>query len=148
MIVSGWNEQVQPEDLTYILGDVAFCPAQKAVDFLRRLNGRKILIEGNHDVKALHDKSFRNCFEEIHKYHEINYVDGNISAKVCMFHYRIFEWNQCHRGSVHCFGHQHGNGAATNNRSMDVGIDATGNIVSNLTDIVRTLQKKEMQQHH
>lgn len=148
MIVSGWNEKVQPEDLTYILGDVAFCNAQKAVDFLRRLNGRKILIEGNHDHKALNDKSFRNCFEEIHIYHEVDYKDGPLSAKVCMFHYPITEWNQCHRGSVHCFGHQHGNGVITPNRSMDVGMDATGTIVSSMTDVVRSLLKKDMQPHH
>lgn len=144
MIVSGWNEKVQPEDLTYILGDVAFCNAQKAVDFLRRLNGRKILIEGNHDHRALNDKSFRNCFEEVHKYHEIA-VDG---VDVVMFHYRISEWNKCHRGSVHLFGHQHGSLADTGNRSMDVGMDATGCVVLELQDVVHRMMKRDVIQPH
>lgn len=143
-LVSAWNAVVKPEDLTYILGDVAFCHATKATEYMRRLNGRKILIEGNHDHKLLQDKAFRNCFEDIHVYHEINHD----SVKICMFHYRIFEWNQCHRGSLHLFGHQHGNGVATNNRSMDVGLDATGTVVSDLSDVVKQLLKFELQGHH
>jgi hypothetical protein len=31
---------------------------------------------------------------------------------------------------------------------MDVGMDATGTIVSSMTDVVRSLLKKDMQPHH
>lgn len=143
-IVAGWNAKVNDDDLVYILGDVAFCNAEKACELVKRLNGRKILIEGNHDAKLMQNSEFVNCFEAVHKYHEITH-NGN---RVCLFHYRIFEWNQCHRGSLHLFGHAHGNGGETNNRSMDVGFDATGNIVSNLDDIVNELSKKEIKLHH
>jgi calcineurin-like phosphoesterase family protein len=144
MIVQGWNASVAENDLVYILGDVAFCNAQKATQFMRRCNGRKILIEGNHDHKNLQDAAFRAEFEEVHIYHEITH-DSN---KICLFHYPVLEWNQCHRGALHLFGHQHGNGGPMPCRSMDVGMDATGNIVTNMDDIVRTLLKKPMQGHH
>ena len=144
MLVQEWNATVGPDDLTYILGDFAFLRADKATAIARMLNGKKILIEGNHDNKLLLDEKFRDCFEEIHKYHEIN-VDG---IKVCMFHYRISEWNQCHRGSVHFFGHQHGSLPDTGNRSMDVGMDATGVVVLEMQDAVSRMMKRNVIQHH
>ena len=143
-LVLEWNKIVQPGDLTYILGDVAFCSAAKAVEYMHRLNGRKILIEGNHDHKLVQDSAFIACFEEIHKYLEITYNN----AFITMFHYRIAEWNRGHRGSLHLFGHQHGNGAPTGNRSMDVGLDSTGAVVSDLSDIVRQLMKFPEINHH
>ena len=144
MLVQEWNGTVGVDDLTYILGDFAFLQASKASAIARMLNGRKILIQGNHDHKLLNDRTFRDCFEEVHMYHEIN-VDG---TKVCMFHYRISEWNQCHRGSVHLFGHQHGSLSDTGNRSMDVGMDATGCVVLELQDAVLRMMKRDVIQPH
>ncbi len=144
MLVQEWNAAVGVDDLTYILGDFAFLRPDKATAIARMLNGRKILVQGNHDHKLLNDNTFRNCFEEVHMYHEIN-VDGN---KVCMFHYRISEWNQCHRGSVHFFGHQHGSLPDTGNRSMDVGMDATGVVVLEMQDAVRRMMKRDVIQPH
>lgn len=143
-MVAEWNKTVNPDDLVYILGDIAFCSAAKAVAYLHRLNGRKVLIEGNHDHKLVQDKAFRDCFESIHTYLELNYS----GQMICMFHYRIAEWNRGHHGSMHLYGHQHGSGGETGNRSMDVGMDATGNIVSNLDDIVAQLKKFENIGHH
>ena len=72
-MVEEWNSIVQPEDLVYILGDVAFLPAQKAAEYINRLNGDKILVEGNHDRKALNDPTFRRAFKEVHQYLDITY---------------------------------------------------------------------------
>jgi len=122
-----WNALVQPEDLVYILGDFAFTSTQDAVKILKRLNGDKILIEGNHDRKHLKDTNFRNSFKEIHKYLDIVYN----KTKVVMFHYPIAEWDQMFRGSVHFYGHLHGNSSGLEQfRARDVGMDATGNIVT------------------
>jgi len=145
-MVREWNEVVNPEDLVYILGDVAFLPAPKAVHFLKRMNGRKILVEGNHDRKQLKDNSFRACFEEIHKYLDINY-DGR---KLVMFHYPIhFEWDQAHRGSIHFHGHLHGNPSGLEEfRARDVGYDATGQIVMLMEDAIEDARKGEIKGHH
>lgn len=48
-MISRWNETVQPEDLVFHLGDVIIAGAARAEELLPRLNGRKILITGNHD---------------------------------------------------------------------------------------------------
>jgi calcineurin-like phosphoesterase family protein len=140
-----WNESVSPEDLTYILGDVAFLPAAEAVKIMRRLNGRKILVEGNHDRKMLNDPVFRSCFEEVHKYLWITYA----GTQVIMFHYPIAEWDQMHRGAVHFHGHLHGNTSGLEKyRARDAGCDATGQVVWLMEDAIADALKGEIKGHH
>ncbi len=143
-MIAEWNATVTPEDVTYILGDVAFLPAAEAVQIMRRLNGRKILIEGNHDRKLLNDPVFRRCFEEIHKYLEITYN----GTRIVMFHYPIFDHNGAGRGSIMLHGHRHGNPHNIPGRIMDVGMDATGKIVCLLDDIVKDMQNVQHMYHH
>lgn len=144
-MVKEWNELVEPEDLVYILGDVAFLPAQKATEYMRRCNGRKILVQGNHDRKALNDPSFRGCFEEIHHYLDISYA----GTKVVMFHYPIAEWDQMHRGAVHFHGHLHGGVSGLEKyRAMDAGMDATGFIVQEMDFMISRALKGEIKGHH
>jgi calcineurin-like phosphoesterase family protein len=140
-----WNAKVAPEDLTYILGDVAFMSGYDASRVMNRLNGRKILVEGNHDRKTLLDKHFRESFEEVHKYLTITYNKHYI----IMSHFPFLEWDSMHRGSLHFFGHLHG--GKTNQehyRCKDVGMDATGEIVILLDDAVAAIENNEIKRHH
>jgi calcineurin-like phosphoesterase family protein len=144
-MVKEWNDLIAPEDLVYILGDVAFLPAQKAAETVNRLNGTKILVEGNHDRKALNDPTFRRCFEEVHKYLDINYN----GTKVVMFHYPICEWDQMHRGAVHFHGHLHGGTSGMEKfRCRDMGMDATGMIAISMEDAIKDALKGEIKGHH
>lgn len=144
-MVMEWNEKVSPEDLVYILGDVAFLPAQKAAEYMNRCNGRKILIEGNHDRKTLNDPTFRKCFEEVHSYLRLIY-EGTV---ICMFHYPIAEWDQMHRGAIHLHGHLHGGVSGMENfRCRDMGMDATGNIVTLMEDAISDALKGQIKGHH
>lgn len=144
-MVLEWNAIVNPEDTVYILGDVAFLPADKAVKIVNRLNGTKILVEGNHDRKLLNDPVFRSCFAEIHKYLWMTYD----KTQVIMFHYPIAEWDQMHRGSVHFHGHLHGNTSGMEKfRCRDMGMDATGNIVTLMEDAIADALKGEIKGHH
>ena len=52
-----WNEIVSPDDLVYILGDIAFCNGNRAAEILNSLLGRKILIKGNHDGPLMKKQS-------------------------------------------------------------------------------------------
>lgn len=49
MLVHYWNEVVHPEDTVYHLGDVALGPIRESLGYIHRLNGKKILVTGNHD---------------------------------------------------------------------------------------------------
>jgi calcineurin-like phosphoesterase family protein len=144
-MVLEWNEIVTPEDTVYILGDVAFMSGSDAARIINRLNGTKILIEGNHDRKTLMDVNFRNAFAEVHKYLWITYN----GTQVIMFHYPIAEWDQMHRGSVHFHGHLHGGTSGMEKyRCVDVGMDSTGCIVIEMEDAIRRAMKGEIKGHH
>lgn len=134
-MINEWNLLINPEDLVYILGDFAFHKPPAATSILHRLNGRKVLITGNHDydMKLIKHQPFVDCFEEITYYKEIKY-NGH---KICMMHYPIAEWHHCNYGSIMLHGHLHGNPSGlTKYRVRDVGFDATGKVVSLLDDIV------------
>ena len=144
-MIAEWNQSVAQEDVVYILGDVAFLPAVEAVAIMRRLHGRKILIEGNHDRKLLNDPVFRSCFESVHSYLRLTH-NGQL---VVMFHYPILEWDQMHRGSVHFYRHVHGKPTGLEPyRARDAAFDATGRVVSDLDLMIADALKGEIRSHH
>ena len=67
-MVKAWNERVKPTDKVYHLGDVVI--SRKALGILRRLNGDKVLIRGNHDI--FRDEDYRAHFRELRAYHVMN----------------------------------------------------------------------------
>ena len=119
VLVANYNALVRPEDTLYMLGDVAF--KHKADTIIPRINGCKILIEGNHDVK--YD---RDLFDEIHDIETVTY--GGYRFVLC--HYPFAEWPGYYKGAIHLHGHQH-NKANYNEEQRaagllryDVGVDA------------------------
>ena len=50
-IIRRWNSVVKEADTVYHLGDVEFGSLQEVKSLVERLNGRKILLRGNHDFK-------------------------------------------------------------------------------------------------
>ena len=144
-MIKEWNDLIEPADTVYILGDVAFLSGHNAALVMMRLNGIKILVEGNHDRKTLMDVNFRNAFKEVHKYLDITYN----GTKVVMFHYPIAEWDQMHRGSVHLHGHLHGGISGMEKfRCRDMGMDATGMIAITMEDAIASAMKGEIKGHH
>jgi calcineurin-like phosphoesterase family protein len=67
-MVEAWNERVGPNDKVYHLGDVVI--NRKALGIMRRLNGDKVLIRGNHDI--FRDEEYRQYFRELRAYHVMN----------------------------------------------------------------------------
>ena len=49
-LVSRWNEVVNPDDTVYVLGDFGAVGYEKKI--LAQLNGHKLLVKGNHDIKS------------------------------------------------------------------------------------------------
>jgi len=64
-MIRWYNEMVHPEDRVYILGDVAFSAAnmEKAVS---RMNGRKVLVPGNHDPVKM--RKYFDLFDDVRGY--------------------------------------------------------------------------------
>jgi calcineurin-like phosphoesterase family protein len=67
-MVEAWNAKVRPNDKVYHLGDVVI--NRKALGIMRRLNGDKVLIRGNHDIFP--DAEYREHFRELRAYHVMN----------------------------------------------------------------------------
>lgn len=65
-LVENWNSLVEEEDTVYILGDIMLMHDSQDTDFLygmeifRKLNGKLILIRGNHDSEMRIEK-YREC---------------------------------------------------------------------------------------
>lgn len=145
LMVTEWNNAIGVDDTVYILGDVAFLPSAKAVEYMRRCNGKKILVKGNHDRKLLNDPVFRSCFESIHDYLDITYN----GTKCVMFHYPIAEWDQMHRGAVHFHGHLHGGVSGLEKfRARDMGMDATGMIAVTMERAIADAMTGVIKGHH
>jgi len=63
-IIARHNALVAPEDRVYLLGDL--CMRRNAVSTVARLNGRKVLVKGNHDIFKL--KEYAPYFDDIRAY--------------------------------------------------------------------------------
>lgn len=61
-MIANWNDTVMPDDTVYYLGDFSFGSAEMSKRILNRLNGKKILIRGNHDKTSV-----TKLFGQIHK---------------------------------------------------------------------------------
>lgn len=143
-MIDHWNQIVDPQDTVYILGDVGFKSVQVIIDVLKQLNGNLILIAGNHDHYWLQIPEFRQCFTEIHQYHEIKHNKRDI----IMFHYPVLEWNKCYYGSIMLHGHLHSHPSKLENfRIRNVGWDYTGKVVSLLDDVITDALTSQRRQH-
>ena len=100
-IIRRWNRLVCENDRVYILGDLSSYGEEKTVSIVKRLNGKKHFIRGNHD--RLESEAFRECFESVGDYDEIN-VDGK---HVVLCHYPIAHWRGQRYGYLHLYGHTH-----------------------------------------
>lgn len=117
-LIKNWNERVSPKDQIWHLGDFAFLRKEATDQILKRLNGHKHFIRGNHDEIM---PELEHHFESVQDYKELR-IDGQ---KIMLFHFPIYSWNKAHRGSWHLHGHCHGNINYANegNTRIDVGVD-------------------------
>lgn len=98
-MIERWNSKIQSHDTVYHLGDVVI--ARKNLQLVKRLNGRKILVRGNHDI--FRDDDYREVgFEQIHGVRV--FVD-----KFILSHIPLHEQCVTGRFKVNVHGHLHSN---------------------------------------
>ncbi len=95
-IIQQHNKVVRSQDRVYFLGDVTF--HKRNLYLLNRMQGRKILIKGNHDILEL--KEYLPYFDDIRAIHQF---DG-----MCMTHVPIHP-DSLSRWKVNIHGHLHSN---------------------------------------
>lgn len=67
-LIQNWNQAVSKSDRVFVLEDVGFHNMERLRECVERLNGRKILIMGNHD-RGRTVRRWMDCgFDEVSKY--------------------------------------------------------------------------------
>lgn len=145
-LIANWNAKVKPGDEVYILGDFCFDnQGNKVNQFLRRLNGQKFLVKGNHD-SFLKAKQFDpSLFVWIKDYAEVKDILDGEEVRVILFHYPIAVWNAKHHCSYHLFGHIHSNHSEPSNPHHPLDFDL-GDRAFNVGVDVRDLEPKTLQE--
>ena len=102
-MIEKWNNKVSNEDTVYILGDFSFkLQKSAAIKILKQLNGKKILIKGNHD-NYVGQRDYDECFEGIYDYLQLT----EDKTQIILSHYPIWDWAGMYYGSYHLYGHIH-----------------------------------------
>jgi len=95
MLVEAHNAVVRTGDTTYFLGDVAI--RKIGLDLLARMNGRKILLRGNHDIFPL--KNYAAHFADIRGTHKLD--------RLILSHYPLHPDSLPHWCLANVHGHTH-----------------------------------------
>lgn len=105
-LIKNWNDIIGPDDTVFHLGDFAFGGSQLWNDTLQRLNGHKILIIGNHDMKNLR-QGYMRWFDAVLPQAQLQ-IDNRA---VYLNHYPFLCYGGSYRGENgavwQLFGHVH-----------------------------------------
>lgn len=108
-MIERWNNTVGKNDNVYILGDLCWSSKpDEIVGLLKRLNGNKMLIKGNHD-RGTKNADVKNAFGQYIKETDKICIDGK---NIVMSHYPIASWRNMQRrnldeSSILLYGHVH-----------------------------------------
>ena len=104
ILIERWNERVGANDVVFHLGDFALAGKTITRDIISRLNGRKFLLLGNHDL----DSGFR--FEEL-GFDRIFDSPFIMDGKYLFSHEPIYD--DLPPGFINIYGHVHSKGSET-----------------------------------
>jgi len=148
-LVAAWNSCVEPGDLVYYLGDFSLSPTVME-QYAGRLNGKKILICGNHDAchpsnhegKMVGTTRYKQHFAEIFTEHEW----GELLLHHMPYHdehdHRYPEYRPFDQGKVLLHGHVHQRWT-TNGRQINVGVDVWDYLPVHEDQIMELVRKVE-----
>lgn len=129
-MIEAWNSRVSPDDLVFHLGDVSFDNNMVTAGVLAALNGRIVLVRGNHDRNM--NLAVLGRFTEIADLKEVRLPcvgpenTGPIDIVLC--HFPLLEWHRSHYGTWHLHGHTHGSCEYPADMALapvfDVGVDS------------------------
>lgn len=141
-LISNYNSCVKSEDICYFLGDFCFGSDRDFNSYFHRLNGKIILIKGNHDKVTWKNKyKFHESYES---YKEVVINSQNIT----LCHYALRTWNRSHRSAWCLCGHSHGSlkeslpDSIDGGLLLDVGVDVHNYSPVSFEEVARIMSKK------
>jgi len=123
-LILRWNTVVPVDGTVYHLGDFCWGNERRASYIISRLNGKIIVVKGNHD-KALKGVVITQI-ELVGSYHEVFVQDPDVrdgKQHIVLCHYPFESWNKKHWGSLHLHGHTHKPDPIGMANRINVGVD-------------------------
>ena len=140
ILLQNYNSVVRQNDTVYILGDICHhMKIEDADNLIRKMNGRKYLIKGNHDKN--YDP---RLFADMQDFMTAS-VNGQYFA---MMHYPMLSWPKKNSRSIQVHGHIHARmdynerNRAEGTRRFDVGVDANNFFPVSVKQIVDFFERK------
>ena len=143
VLIKNWNSVVGDTDVIYHLGDLALGASDRWDEILKRLNGYKVFVVGNHDrifagekerQREKWDEKYHEWFDEVYDWHFIE-LDGE-TVNLSHFPYegdshdgdRYEEYRLHDNGNTLIHGHTHSKDVITRSSidtlQIHVGVDA------------------------
>ena len=148
--INNWNAKVGKGDNVYICGDFIW-NTEDPEPILKRLNGNKFLIMGNHDrITRQNFEAYNKHLVWIKDYFMLKIKNGKnvASTKIVLSHYPFEVWDSQHYGSYHFYGHVH---KECGHRKMidvprryNVGVDVNNFEPVSLEEIVTKLKEQNL----
>ena len=138
-LIHNWNSIVQHDDLVYVLGDFTLSRRKEVItNFLNRLNGRKMLIMGNHDTRK--PKDYIECGFEVAIRKPIMVEPG-----VILMHEPFDDPKLISDNYIYFFGHVHANHTLMDDypNCMCVSVERIGYKPVDLDEYIRKLRKQK-----
>ena len=109
-LIDNWNSVVKEDDTVFVLGDMGFCGYDKLEPLMSQLNGKKYLIQGNHDSDKIVFRLYEaNIIEGYYKMHEVTIIGDEEcpDQQLTLCHFPMIDWPNKERGAWMVHGHQH-----------------------------------------
>lgn len=142
-LIHNWNSIVGKNDTVYHLGDIAFYPKEKLIWLLSKLNGKIIVIKGNHDQVAAQNRSL------FHQFHDARLFTKVHGKEFVLDHYAMRVWPKSHHGVYHLYGHSHGTLPEDPfSLSFDIGVDCFEYKPVDFKKIIELMEAKQKKIEH
>ncbi len=138
-LIQLWNSTVSKDDLVYVLGDFTLSRRKVIIsELVKKLNGRKVLIMGNHDTRK--PKDFIECGFEIAIRKPIMVEPG-----VILMHEPFNDPSLIASNYIYFFGHVHANHTLMDDYSncMCVSVERIDYKPIDLDECIRGIKRKQ-----
>lgn len=138
-IINNFNSVVKEKDVLFLLGDCMLGDNKKGIELLKRLNGRKYLVIGNHDSKSrVQEYTENNIFCMIDNI-GISCVYGD--RVFILTHFPMAIDGYYRHYNIH--GHIHTKDNFFTKRNYNVCLEAHDCFPVNIKDIVKAIEERK-----
>jgi calcineurin-like phosphoesterase family protein len=148
-LVANHNAIVKENDTVIHIGDFSFGKKEDFLSTALKLNGVHFFMDGSHDL------SLRAFFVAAQADHYKQSWEGKIKLlpklfeftfngeKIVLCHYALKKWWASHHGSLHFYGHSHGNDPDPIANSRDIGVDTTNFFPILIEDAIASVKNEK-----